>query len=121
MTEYKKGQVWKKPLTPEMEEFERYKDKHAVYAGKITGQFEAWMNKYKGKAITTDYIQIKSYVELMNIKSVPSGYEVDIYVNGFQVGDRVIIKTSSLTKLKKQVNERIFKGLFEDVFGGRIG
>ena len=51
---YKKGQVWNKPLTKEMERFEKETKKNAVYKGKITGSFEywLWMEDRRSKGLT---------------------------------------------------------------------
>lgn len=50
----KKGQVWNKSLTPEMERFEKETNKNAVYNGKVTGSFEywVWMEDRRSKGLT---------------------------------------------------------------------
>ena len=50
----KKGQVWIKALTKEMEQFEKETGKNAVYKGKVTGSFEywAWMEDKRSKGLT---------------------------------------------------------------------
>ena len=50
----KKGQVWNKPLTKEMEQFEKETNKNAVYNGKVTGSFEywVWMEDRRSKGLT---------------------------------------------------------------------
>ena len=51
MVEYKKGQVWNKPLTTKMETFEEWTGKNAVWNGKITGGFEAFLWKLKASKV----------------------------------------------------------------------
>lgn len=57
---YKKGQPWDKPLTNKMEVFEERTGKNAVYRGKITGGFEAFLWKLeRSKARITKQQEIE--------------------------------------------------------------
>ncbi|KKK98607.1 hypothetical protein LCGC14_2641070 [marine sediment metagenome] len=53
MVDYKKGTPWNKVLTPIMKEFEKSTGKHAIYRGRITGQFEFWLFHRKSKVTTS--------------------------------------------------------------------
>ncbi len=48
-SKHKKGQVWNKPKTNLMCQFEKETNKNAIHAGKITGNFEYWLWQRKKK------------------------------------------------------------------------
>lgn len=96
---YKKGQVWNKPLTNEMEQFEKETGKNAVYKGKITGSFEYWLwmedRRSKGlarkrRSSTTPKPIAKREVEVTYVKFTPR--QLDILTEKHK--DKLYIKTN---------------------------
>ncbi len=59
IVEFKKGQIWSKTKNKLMIEFENETGKNAVYRGKITGQFEAWLYNKNNKKIPSHSFEIQ--------------------------------------------------------------
>ena len=125
---HKKGQVWNKPLTKEMEQFEQLTGKNAIYKGKITGQFEYWIyqkEKLKQKNLSLE-LKFDDYRKVL-VEHVGPDMDIDYkkikikhqlidliehkQINPRYIPHKLIIRNRIILKKKFGNSIKLYKGV----------